>query len=103
MSRLIYGARLSLRVGLAATTLNLVVAVLIGGISGFLGGGKVDLAMQRFVDAWPGPLSSHHLTKHAATSLSSLKHSHEQFSIGGPYFPLRNASTSSLACSSVSL
>ena len=38
-------------VGLAATALNVVVAVLIGGISGFLGG-KLDLAMQRFVDAW---------------------------------------------------
>ena len=51
LSRLIYGARLSLTVGLAATTLNVVVAVLIGGIFGFLGG-KVDLAVQRFVDAW---------------------------------------------------
>ncbi len=50
-SRLIHGARLSLIVGLAATTLNIVVAVLIGGISGFLGG-KLDLAVQRFVDAW---------------------------------------------------
>ena len=51
MSRLIHGARLSITVGLAATTLNLVVAVLIGRISGFLGG-KVDLAVQRLVDAW---------------------------------------------------
>ena len=51
LSRLIYGARLSLAVGLAATTINVVFAVLIGGISGFLGG-KVDLAVQRFVDAW---------------------------------------------------
>ena len=51
LSRLIYGARLSLVVGLAATALNVVVAVLIGGISGFLGG-KLDLAVQRFVDAW---------------------------------------------------
>ena len=51
LSRLIYGARLSLIVGLAATALNVVVAVLIGGISGFFGG-KLDLAVQRFVDAW---------------------------------------------------
>ena len=51
LSRIIYGARLSIVVGLAATTLNVVVAVLIGGISGFLGG-KLDLAVQRFVDAW---------------------------------------------------
>ena len=51
LSRLIYGARLSLLVGLAATSINCVVAVLIGGTSGFLGG-KFDLAVQRFVDAW---------------------------------------------------
>ena len=51
LSRLIVGASLSLIVGLAATTLNVVVAVLIGGIAGFLGG-KLDLAVQRFVDAW---------------------------------------------------
>ena len=51
LSRIIYGARISLLVGLAATTLNVVVAVLIGGTSGFLGG-KLDLGVQRFVDAW---------------------------------------------------
>ena len=51
LSRLIYGARLSLSVGMAATTLHVVVAVLIGGISGFFGG-KLDLGVQRFVDAW---------------------------------------------------
>ena len=56
LSRLIYGARLSIVVGMAATTLNVVVAFLIGGISGFLGG-KLDLAVQRFVgclDGFPG-------------------------------------------------
>ena len=51
LSRIIIGARLSIIVGLAATAINVVVAVLIGGISGFLGG-KVDLVVQRFVDAW---------------------------------------------------
>ena len=51
LSRIIIGARLSIFVGLAATALNVVVAVLIGGISGFLGG-KLDLTVQRFVDAW---------------------------------------------------
>ena len=51
LSRLIHGARLSMLVGLAATALNVVVALLIGGISGFLGG-KLDLVVQRFVDAW---------------------------------------------------
>ena len=51
LSRLFVGARLSLVVGLSATAVNVVVAVLIGGTSGFLGG-KLDLAVQRFVDAW---------------------------------------------------
>ena len=50
-SRVIYGARLSLTVGLAATALNVAVAVVIGGTSGFVGG-KLDLVVQRFVDAW---------------------------------------------------
>ena len=51
LSRLIVGARISLMVGLAATALNVVVAVLVGGASGFIGG-KLDLGVQRFVDAW---------------------------------------------------
>ena len=51
LSRNIHGARISMLVGMAATTLNVIVAVLIGGTSGFLGG-KWDLAVQRFVDAW---------------------------------------------------
>ena len=51
LSRLLIGARISMVVGLAATTLNVAVAVLVGGTSGFLGG-KLDLAVQRFVDAW---------------------------------------------------
>ena len=51
LSRLIYGAQISLTVGLAATAVNVVVAVLIGGPSGFFGG-RLDLAAQRFVDAW---------------------------------------------------
>ena len=51
LSRLIVGTRISLTVGLAATTINVLVAVLLGGTSGFLGG-KLDLGVQRFVDAW---------------------------------------------------
>ena len=51
LSRLIFGARISVLVGVAATALNIVVAVLVGGTSGFLGG-RLDLAVQRFVDAW---------------------------------------------------
>ena len=51
LSRIIYGARLSLIVGLSATAVNVVVAVLIGGTSGFFGG-RLDLVVQRFVDGW---------------------------------------------------
>ena len=51
LSRIIIGARLSIFVGLSATAVNVVVALVIGGTSGFIGG-KFDLAVQRFVDAW---------------------------------------------------
>ena len=51
LSRLIFGARISLLVGLTVTTISVVISTMIGGISGFVGG-KVDLLVQRFVDAW---------------------------------------------------
>lgn len=51
LSRIIFGARVSVIIGLSATTLNLAVATVIGTITGFFGG-KVDLVVQRFVDAW---------------------------------------------------
>ena len=51
LSRILYGARLSLGVGLSATALDVFVGLIIGGISGFVAG-KYDLIMQRFVDAW---------------------------------------------------
>ena len=51
LSRLVYGARTSLGVGFAATLLSTLVALLIGGVAGFVGG-KLDILVQRFVDAW---------------------------------------------------
>lgn len=51
LSRLIYGARVSLIVGLGATTITVAVAATIGIPSGYFGG-KFDIIMQRFVDAW---------------------------------------------------
>ena len=51
LSRITHGARISLLVGFAATSINVVVALLVGGTTGFLGG-KLDLAVQRLVDAW---------------------------------------------------
>lgn len=50
LSRVIYGARISMFVGLGASAIELVLALLIGLTSGFLGG-KIDMVIQRFVDA----------------------------------------------------
>lgn len=51
LSRCLYGARLSVIIGLAAATLATLISALIGIVSGYFGG-KVDLVVQRFVDAW---------------------------------------------------
>ena len=51
LSRNIYGARLSLLVGFAATAVAVLVATVVGGLSGFVGG-RLDLLLQRIVDAW---------------------------------------------------
>ena len=51
LSRNIYGARVSLLVGFAATAVAVLVATAVGGLSGFVGG-RLDLVTQRFVDAW---------------------------------------------------
>jgi len=51
LSRLIYGARISMEVGLGATLLSTLVSIIIGATSGFLGG-KTDMVVQRFVDVY---------------------------------------------------
>ncbi len=58
LSRCIYGARISMIVGVGASTLSVLIASFVGIISGFYGG-KVDFIMQRFVDTvmcFPGLL-----------------------------------------------
>lgn len=50
-SRIIHGARISVQVGFYATALSVVISILIGVTSGFIGG-KLDLIVQRFVDGW---------------------------------------------------
>ena len=50
LSRVIFGARISVIVGLAASTLATIVSLIIGVVSGYIGG-KLDLIVQRFVDA----------------------------------------------------
>lgn len=49
LSRIIYGARISLLVALGATALSLVIGILIGLISGYYGK-KVDFILQRIMD-----------------------------------------------------
>jgi peptide/nickel transport system permease protein len=51
LSRVLYGARLSVIIGFCAAGLATVLSVLIGVTSGYLGG-RVDMLGQRFVDAW---------------------------------------------------
>ena len=51
LSRIIYGARISMFVGLGVAALATAISTIIGVISGFLGG-KTDIIFQRFVDAW---------------------------------------------------
>lgn len=48
-ARVMYGARISLSVGFLAAIINLIIGVIYGGISGYMGG-KVDLFMMRVVD-----------------------------------------------------
>ena len=49
LSRVIFGARISVIVGLGATTLSMIITIIIGTLSGYFGG-KFDLIMQRIVD-----------------------------------------------------
>ena len=49
LSRVLYGSRISLAVGVCATLVSLTIGVLYGAISGYLGG-KTDAAMMRIVD-----------------------------------------------------
>lgn len=55
LSRVIYGARISMVVGLGGAAIGTILAAVLGGLSGYLGG-KFDIIVQRFVDAlmaWP--------------------------------------------------
>lgn len=49
LSRILYGGRISLTVGLVATAVSLTIGVLYGTIAGYCGG-KTDAVMMRFVD-----------------------------------------------------
>ena len=51
LSRIIYGARISMVVGLSASAIAAISSAIIGTVSGYVGG-RFDLWLQRFVDAW---------------------------------------------------
>ena len=51
LSRVIHGARISMLVGLVGSVYATILSSLIGIFSGYIGG-KFDMAVQRFVDAW---------------------------------------------------
>ena len=51
LSRVIFGARISVIVGFAATSMATAISALIGIVSGYVGG-KLDILVQRVVDAW---------------------------------------------------
>lgn len=51
LSRLLYGAQLSVIIGFSAAALATIVSILIGIVSGYAGG-RTDMLIQRFVDAW---------------------------------------------------
>jgi len=51
LSRCLYGAQLSVIIGFCAAGIATIVSVMIGILSGYLGG-RFDMIMQRLVDAW---------------------------------------------------
>ena len=51
LSRILYGAQLSVIIAFTAATVATVISVMLGILTGYLGG-KIDLFTQRLVDAW---------------------------------------------------
>ncbi len=49
LSRILYGSRISLSIGLVGVTMTLVLGILIGGISGYYGG-LIDTCIQRLIE-----------------------------------------------------
>jgi peptide/nickel transport system permease protein len=51
LSRILYGAQLSVIIGFCAAGFATLISIVIGVVSGYVGG-RADMVMQRFVDAW---------------------------------------------------
>ena len=47
--RIMYGARISLAIGVVSAIINLFIGIVYGGVAGYVGG-KVDMIMMRFID-----------------------------------------------------
>jgi peptide/nickel transport system permease protein len=74
LSRLIHGARISVAVGLGTVSLSLLIGLLVGSASGFLGG-KVDHLFMRLADvllAFPGILLAIAITSVLGPSLRNV-------------------------------
>ncbi|MAW33015.1 MAG: ABC transporter permease [Proteobacteria bacterium] len=50
-SRIVYGARTSMVIGFAVALLSILISIFLGVLSGYFGG-KLDMVLQRLVDAW---------------------------------------------------
>lgn len=48
-SRIVYGSRISLKVGFISVSISLILGVIIGAVTGYYGG-KVDIILMRFID-----------------------------------------------------
>lgn len=74
LSRLVYGARISVAVGLGTVSLSLLIGLLVGSASGFFGG-KVDHVLMRLADvllAFPGILLAIAITSVLGPSLRNV-------------------------------
>ena len=74
LSRLVYGARISVAVGLGTVSLSLLIGFLVGSASGFFGG-KVDHVLMRLADvllAFPGILLAIAITSVLGPSLRNV-------------------------------
>lgn len=49
LSRIVYGARVSLSIGLVGVAMSLIIGIILGGVSGYYGG-SVDIAIQRVIE-----------------------------------------------------
>ena len=49
LTRVLYGARISLMIGFVATAVNVIIGIIYGGMAGYVGG-RVDMVMMRIMD-----------------------------------------------------